>query len=153
MNAIGERDLTIPTEDERSMARRASQSIVTHIRKIKDGEVLRLQFEGEEDPIEMPALALRLLNKVLLEMAKGNAITMIPVHAELTTQDAAAILNVSRPHLIKLLKRNEIKFHHAGTHRRIHAADLKKYIDKRDAERQEGMAELAKLAQEDGLGY
>lgn len=153
MSAIRERDFTIPTQDEKSMAHKASQSIITHIRKIRDDEVLRLRFEDEQDPIEMPTLALHLLNKVLLEIAKGNAVTIIPMHAELTTQDAATLLNVSRPHLIKLLNKGELKFHLAGTHRRINASDLKAYMDRRDGEREEGMAALARFAQEDGLGY
>lgn len=153
MPATATRNLDIPSKEEINLARTASRSMVTHIRKIGDAELLRLHFEGDDEPVEIPAVAIKKLNNILVEMAKGNAITIIPVSAELSTQDAANILNVSRPHLIKLLNRGDIPHHMAGTHRRVLASDLRDYANQRDANRHAALSELAAIAQEDGFGY
>ena len=87
------------------------------------------------------------------ESAQGHAITIMPTHAELTTQQAADMLNVSRPHLIKLLESEEIAFTKVGSHRRIRLQDVIDYKNKRLARSRELLAELAQQAQEDDLGY
>lgn len=86
-------------------------------------------------------------------MAQGNAVIIMPVHAELTTQEAANILNVSRPHLVKLLEEGEIPFYKVRTHRRIRFQDLIEYKRKRDEESKAAMQALADQAQEHGMGY
>ncbi len=88
---------------------------------------------------------------ILSLIAEGKAVTVVPLNKELTTQEAADILNVSRPHLVKLLERGEIPFAKTGTHRRIRFSDLMKYKEHRDFERRRGMAELTQLSQELGL--
>jgi len=103
--------------------------------------------------IELPTTALRLLADVLTEMAEGNAVQVVPVHAELTTQEAADLLNVSRPHLVKLLEDGEIPFHRTGKHRRVRLADLMQYKEARMRASEATMAELTRLSQELGLGY
>ncbi|HZK67184.1 MAG TPA: helix-turn-helix domain-containing protein [Chloroflexota bacterium] len=75
----------------------------------------------------------------------------MPVHAELTTQQAADLLNVSRPHLIKLLETGEIPFHKTGTHRRIRFDDLMRYGRLRDQKEASALDEMARDAQEMGL--
>lgn len=119
-------------------------------------ETQRIQvFDNKNRPhaIELPGSVIRLLIDVLSELAAGNAVKVVPVQAELTTQEAADLLNVSRPHLVKLLESGELRFHRAGKHRRIRFADLMAYKSRRDERSEAAMAELAKQAQESGLGY
>lgn len=86
-------------------------------------------------------------------MADGRSITLVPHDKELTTQEAADILHVSRPHLIKLLDRGDFPFHRVGTHRRIRIEDVLTYRDRRDAERSAALDELTKLSEELPGGY
>lgn len=109
--------------------------------------------KNQPHPIELPTAAVRLLVDILAELAEGNAVKVIPIHAEVTTQEAADVLNVSRPHVVKLLETGELPFHKTGKHRRIRFADLMDYKAKRDARSEAAMAELARQAQDLGMGY
>ena len=86
-------------------------------------------------------------------MAQGNAVTIIPIHAELTTQEAADFLNVSRPYLVRLLEQKKMPFHMVGTHRRVRFEDLMAFKASFEKSRREAMDELATQAQELGMGY
>jgi excisionase family DNA binding protein len=88
---------------------------------------------------------------VVHELAQGEAVTVVPVNKELTTQEAADILNVSRPYLVKLLEEGEIPFVKTGTHRRVRFIDLMAHKRRRDAERRRGLARLTQMSQEMGL--
>jgi len=114
---------------------------------------LRSQEGGKEVTVELPAEVLALLLEVLAQMANGNAVSIVPVHGELTTQQAADLLNVSRPHLVTLLESGDIPFRKVGTHRRIRIGDLVAFKQRDDAARQEALDELAAEAQKHGLGY
>ncbi|MFX6759798.1 helix-turn-helix domain-containing protein, partial [Acinetobacter baumannii] len=82
----------------------------------------------------------------------GNAVKVVPVHAELTTQEAADLLNVSRPHFVKLLEDGVLAFHRTGKHRRVRFADLMQYKEARERASEQAMAELAQQSQELGMG-
>jgi excisionase family DNA binding protein len=103
--------------------------------------------------VELPTSALRLLDQILAELAQGHAVKVVPVHTELTTQEAADMLNISRPHLIKLLDRAELPFHRTGKHRRIKFADVQAYKNTRDRASEDAMTALAQQAQELRMGY
>jgi len=114
---------------------------------------LRVQIEGLPEPVEIPAPAVRMLVDLLVEMAAGNAVTLIPVHAELTTQQAAEILGVSRPFIVSQLEVGNLKFHKVGTHRRIHFLDVMAYKQRMTTDRKIALDELADQAQAHDLGY
>jgi len=132
-------------------SRRLSQFLAARPKK-----ALRVRIEPENEPeesISIPVAAFRLLNSILTEMAKGNAVTLIPVHAELTTQQAADILNVSRPFLIEQLEKGVIPYRKVGTHRRVMFKDLMEYKQTMDHNRLKALEELSVIDQELGLGY
>lgn len=92
-----------------------------------------------------------MLIDILGELAAGNAVQIVPIHAELTTQEAANMLNVSRPHMVKLLEEGRLPFHRAGRHRRVLFSDLMTYKKARERESLDAMQALAEQAQDLGI--
>ncbi len=105
--------------------------------------------QGEK--VALPASALRLFHELVHLLAQGQVVTLVPAGKELTTQQAAAILNVSRPYLIRLLDAGGIPFDRTGTHRRIRFEDLMAYKRQRDIRRSEGLRKLTQASEELGL--
>ena len=103
--------------------------------------------------LEIPDSIYKVLVAAVGAMAQGNAVSIVPVHHELTTQQAAELLGVSRPHLVKLVDAGEIPHHKTGSHRRIYFEDLMRYRDVRDAERSAALRELTRKSAEFGLEY
>lgn len=142
--------LRMPTPREAEQALNALEVL----RSAPHASDLMLAPEGAE-PLELslPDAALDLLRSVLSHLAEGNAVSLVPIHAELTTQEAADLLRVSRPYLVKLLEEGTLPFRLVGTHRRIRASDLLAY-KRRDIDvRRQATRELTEEAQELGLEY
>jgi len=119
-------------------------------------ETQRIQIFDEKNEAHaaaLPTSALRLLVDILAELAEGNAVKVVPIHAELTTQQAADFLGVSRPHLVGLVDRNEIPHHKVGTHRRIYFRDLLEYRKASLERSATALDALAEQAQKLGMGY
>jgi len=142
----GEREVAAAVESQRALAAYLSTRFETQRIQIFD-------VKNQVHLVELPTSALRLLVDILSELADGNAVKVLPIHAELTTQEAADMLNVSRPHFVKLLQSGALQFHQAGKHRRIRFADLMRFKAERDRASAQAMEELAKQAQEQQLGY
>lgn len=105
---------------------------------------------GESVPV--PEAVFHLLARVVEVLARGDAITVVPVGQELTTQQAADLLNVSRQYLVRLLDQGRIPYTRTGKHRRLRIDDVLAHKEQRDRERDESLTELARLSQELG-GY
>jgi excisionase family DNA binding protein len=148
-------DAVTPTPDDARLAEVSSRLLTKMRGRAKKGTVrLRVESNDEhEETVAIPLAAFCLLTDILTEMAKGNAITLIPIHAELTTQQAADLINVSRPFLIEQLEKGEIPFRKVGKHRRILFADLMKYKHAMDRNRLKALEKLSAIDQELGLGY
>nr|WP_315591657.1 helix-turn-helix domain-containing protein [uncultured Cupriavidus sp.] len=154
MNNQVQSQFALPVEQEVQAAMRGQRDLAAYLRTHTDTQ--RIQIFDEKDEahqIELPTTALRLLLDILAELAAGNAVQVVPVHAELTTQEAADLLNVSRPYLVKLLEDGELPFHKTGKHRRVRVVDLMAYKAARDKLSEQAMEELARQAQALGMGY
>lgn len=147
-------ELVKPTEAESQQAKETSRLLARLLPK--HSEDLQLQatdVQGHKQAILLPASAVKLLVSLLAEMAQGHAVTLVPYHAELTTQQAADFLNVSRPYLVKLLERGEMPFHKTGKHRRVRFEDLLAYQQRLREARSQPLDQLTAEAQELDLGY
>ena len=140
------------TEAEVPLARESSRRLAQYLTRSKP---LRITPEGGKgtEAVVLPASAVKLLVRLLSEMAAGNAVTLIPVHAELTTQQAADLLGVSRPFIIKQIEDEKLPHRKIGTHRRVMFKDLMEFKRRIDSDRAKALEQLAAEAQKLGLGY
>ena len=151
MNMIAHRQLP-PTAHDAAIARASGQLLSRYARN-KAPLKLRVTDASQTDPIELPAGAVALLMEILEAMAAGRGVTLIPENAELTTVQAAEVLNVSRPFLIKLVDENKIPCRKVGKHRRLRMEDVMNYKMAIDREREAVLDQLAAEAQEHNMGY
>ena len=142
--------MSIPSEDDAKLAKETKQILEPRLSATLPLD-LREMNPLKEPAIKIPASAAHLLIQILDEMSRGNAVRLIPVRAEITTQEAADLLNVSRPTLIRLLNEGKIEFHKVGTHRRIPFKSALAYKRQIDAERKAALAELVAYDQELGI--
>lgn len=142
-----------PTESEASLAQETVHRLAA---LVDDRATVEMQIVEEgisQDSLVVPGLAMRLLSQILAEMAQGNAVTVMPTQAELSTQQAADLLNVSRPFLVQLLESGEIPYHKIGTHRRVLFEDVLQYKERIKSQRRGVLEELTAQSQELELDY
>jgi len=139
-----------PSELDADLARTAASKILPFIRR-QAPQTVHLTFADGKESIVLPSGSLEMFNSILESMATGHGVMIFPQHAELTTMEAADILNVSRPYLIKLLEAGDIPHHKVGRHRRILMDDLMAYKEKSNRQSRAAMDELVALSEELGL--
>ncbi|MFI0348471.1 MAG: helix-turn-helix domain-containing protein [Chthoniobacterales bacterium] len=115
--------------------------------------IFQINKDNVKESVVIPAVAARLFENILMQLSEGNTATVLPLQRELTTQQAADLLNVSRPYLIGLLDRGKIPCRKVGTHRRIYAKDILNFKRADDLKRSAALDALVKEAQELDLGY
>ena len=144
----------LPTSEEVTLARESGRALSACLQTRADTRQIKVfDDQGAAHSICVPVSALRLLVDILTEIGAGNAVNIVPIHAELTTQDAADVLQVSRPFLVQLLERGDIPFRRVGTHRRVRYQDVMTYKEKIDASRHCALDALAEQAQVLEMGY
>ena len=151
--ALLEHQLAVPTEDTAAQAAEAVEELERFLREHSDiaAAFVSLSSNDDDTTLEIPGHALRLLVDMLAQIANGNAVTVAPVHAELTTQQAADLLNVSRPYVVKLLDQDAIPHRRVGNRRRVLLTDLLEYKHRDEAHRRKIADQLTAEAQELGL--
>jgi len=150
--ALAPHESFTPTEHDRKLARQSSRDLSRFLEVEQDLE-LQIHGQGSSAEVVVPPAAVKFLVEVLSEMASGNAVTLVPMHAELTTQQAAGILNISRPSLIKLLDEGKIPCRRVGSHRRVLFSDIQTHKERIESARSRTLDELAAQAQELDMGY
>ena len=161
--AIPRTALQRPTPVEIEQAREANRRLAPRLAKSTDPEkndvevepirVVMREIDGTDSELQIPLSALIMFRHILAEMAEGNAVTLVPVHAQLTTQKAADLIGVSRPFLTKLIDGGELPCQMVGTHRRVTFEDLMTYKRQTDENRRRALDELTALSQELDMGY
>ena len=141
-----------PSKEDAELARVSGQRLAP-LARLGRPLTLRVRDAGQDETIELPAGAVKLLMAVLEDMASGRAVTIVPQNAELTTQQAADFLNVSRPFLVELLEHKKLPFRLVGTHRRVRFEDVLRYKENIDSQRRKVLDQLAAEAQDLKMGY
>ncbi len=146
--ALNLEEMREPTPQEIAAASDAARALA----RVDGTRPVRLQVEDDAaSTFALPTGVFSTLVKMLAEIGNGNAVTVVPVLAELTTTQAADLLNVSRPHVIKLIDRGELNHKMVGTHRKLLARDVLAYQAKVHAAQGEALDAMAALDQEMGL--
>ncbi|TCV98400.1 helix-turn-helix domain-containing protein [Biostraticola tofi] len=143
-----------PSSEEAALARLSSRELSAVLEtRAEIQKVTMTDRQGVVHNMDIPVSALRLLIDVLTELGDGNSVKLIPIGSELTTQEAADMLNVSRPTLIRMLDNAEIPYHRIGNRRKLRYTDIVAYRERTRAARISALDELSALDQELGLGY
>jgi excisionase family DNA binding protein len=140
-------EVITPTKADRALAKKTSERLSAYLGQA-DKVRVELKVGKTNEELVLPRSVVRVLVRLLNEMGQGNAVTLTPVRAELTTQQAADLLNVSRPHLVKLLDEGIIPSRKVGAHRRVQTEDLLTYKREFLAKRHAALDELQALSQE-----
>ena len=157
MAALAARELELPDEQTAKQAGEAVRYLngLPGADSSGFGSVQLVVGSSVQEPVkvDLPRKAVRIIVDVLVELAKGNAVTVVPVRAELTTQQAADILNVSRPYLVGLLDKGKIPHRMVGNRRKVPLRELLDYKRIDDAYRKAILDELTREAESIGLEY
>lgn len=143
--AVHEMEPVAPASDEEPGIQELSRHLAG------DGMAVLVAPDGTQ--LEVPASVFSVLRRVVEQMARGNAVSVVPVHMLLTTQQAADLLNVSRPYLIRRLEANEIPYELVGTHRRLRFTDVMDYSQRRALQRRRALAALTAESQDSDVPY
>lgn len=143
---------TISNED-RQIAQTSLKLIKSKAGNLDKRKSKSVNIRINNSDIDIPQAAFSLLSDILSNMAHGKLVSLVPVQAEITTQQAADMLNVSRPFMVKLLEEGEIPFIKIGSHRRVLLKDVQDYAAKQQGIRKKQLAFLSKQAQKLNLGY
>lgn len=138
-------EIVLAQEASRALSHLAGHDKAVHVQAIG-------MAGSHSQTFVLPPGAVQLLRDVLGQMAAGHAVTVVPIHAELTTQQAAEMLGVSRPFLVGVLEAGKLPFHKVGTHRRVRYGDLLAYKRREHDARRRALDELARQGQELDLG-
>ncbi|MDX1921479.1 MAG: helix-turn-helix domain-containing protein [Candidatus Caenarcaniphilales bacterium] len=133
---------TLPTKDDSSTAQNLLEHFPTSI------EEQTVQITVNHQSFDLPPAVQKLLLQAIENIAEGKAISLIPINSELTTQQAADFLNVSRPFLIGLLNQGQIKYKKVGTHRRVLFEDLVKYKEESYKKSMKALDEIVRISEE-----
>lgn len=141
---------TAPTDEEVELAREAGPRLADLLGK---GKKVEVRLGNKDEPLMLPVSSLRLLADILVQMGEGNAVAVLSVETELSTQQAADVLNVSRPYLVKLLEDGKLPHRSVGTRRRVLLCDVLAYKKVVADARAKVLEELVAQAQELNMGY
>ena len=141
-----------PSPTDAEVARASSERLAAFLHRDRP-LTLRVTGAHGHEAVELPVSVGPLLMEILQDIAAGSAVAVLRKDAELTTQQAADFLNVSRPFLVGLLEDGAVPFRRVGTHRRVRFHDVLRYKKETDAARRRALDELAADAQELDMGY
>ena len=143
-----EKEWGIPSDRDVALASRAERRLAAWV---EGTDPVRARFGVAAEPVDIPTPAMRLLKEILHRMADGKGVALMSLHAELTTRQAADLLQVSRTHLVQLLDGGRIPFRKVGAHRRVRAEDILAYRRETESRRRDALDELTAHDQELGL--
>lgn len=143
------------TKEDQQLAKFSLEKLYDTISQLEtdNANVVSIRLQHQKKAFDIPEKAFRLLFAILTQMADGKSFSLIEGNSDISTQQAADLLNVSRPHLVTLLENGTIPFKKVGTHRRVNLTDVIDYSEKQKRIRDENLSFLAKEAQEQNLGY
>jgi excisionase family DNA binding protein len=145
---------SLPNAQESALAKLSSQELSAVLSTHGEAQNFNIMGkDGNSHQVTIPSSALKLLIEVLTQLGQGNSVSITPIHAELTTQEAADLLNMSRPTLIKLLDEQVLPHSRKGNRRKIAFVDVMNYKNTQDDKRLAALDELTALDQEMGMGY
>ncbi|MFY2508858.1 helix-turn-helix domain-containing protein [Vibrio pectenicida] len=144
----------LPSDEEIALARLGSQELSAVMEMNGEAQTINVvDKSGRTHEVTLPSSVLSMMIEMMTQLGQGNSVRITPIHAELTTQEGADMLNMSRPTFIKLLDSEEIPYSRTGNRRKVAYADLMAYKNQLEDNRLAALAELSELDQEMDMGY